>query len=380
MRVLYQVRESSFAHPGGYRTQVLETRRHLKAAGLHIDVSSALEPGLIGYDLVHIFSMAPENCAQCAHARRCGTPVVLSPIYWNEREFHARQASLYWPGRLLPVVLRTGRTWEAALAAYRVLLGRMPLGAFWDELACGGARLKRQALEAADVLLPNSEAEMRVLEHDFGLTRRRHVVVPNGVDVAFASADPSPFADRFGLRDFVLCVGVITARKNQLALIRALKGSGLRLVLIGRPNVSSLYYEKCRREADETVTFLDLMPHEDLPAAYAAARVHVLPSWFETPGLASLEAGLAGCQVVTTDRGSTREYFGDLAYYCDPADVGSIRTSVMSAFHERAVRRQERLKNQILWHFTWEKAAEATLAAYRTVLATRAAPAVADAS
>ena len=53
-----------------------------------------------------------------------------------------------------------------------------------------------------------------------------------------------------------------------------------------------------------------------LASAYAAARVFALPSWFETPGLAALEAGLAGCAVAITPYGSTRDYFGDLRAVC----------------------------------------------------------------
>ena len=60
------------------------------------------------------------------------------------------------------------------------------------------------------------------------------------------------------------------------------------------------------------------LDHHDplLASAYAAARVFALPSWFETPGLAALEAGLAGCAVAITPFGSTREYFGDLVRVC----------------------------------------------------------------
>ena len=60
--------------------------------------------------------------------------------------------------------------------------------------------------------------------------------------------------------------------------------------------------------------------HDDplLASAYAAARVFALPSWFETPGLAALEAALAGCAVVITPFGCTREYFGDRVEYARP--------------------------------------------------------------
>ena len=46
----------------------------------------------------------------------------------------------------------------------------------------------------------------------------------------------------------------------------------------------------------EAVRWLGASDHDDplLASAYAAARVFALPSWFETPGLAALEAALAG--------------------------------------------------------------------------------------
>ena len=49
-------------------------------------------------------------------------------------------------------------------------------------------------------------------------------------------------------------------------------------------------------------SWLGRLDHHDplLASAYAAARVFALPSWFETPGLAALEAALAGCSVAIT--------------------------------------------------------------------------------
>ena len=68
------------------------------------------------------------------------------------------------------------------------------------------------------------------------------------------------------------------------------------------------------------------MEHDDplLASACAAARVFALPSWFETPGLAALEAALAGCAVVITPFGSPREYFGDLVEYARPDRPGEV--------------------------------------------------------
>ena len=86
-----------------------------------------------------------------------------------------------------------------------------------------------------------------------------------------------------------------------------------------------------------------------LRSAYAAARVHALPSWIETCGLVSLEAALAGCNVVVSTAGHELEYFRDLAYYCDPANPASIRRAVVQAIenHDRDAPRREHLKELI---------------------------------
>ena len=76
------------------------------------------------------------------------------------------------------------------------------------------------------------------------------------------------------------------------------------------------------------------LTHDDplLASAYAAARVFALPCWFETPGLAALEAALAGCAVVITPYGSTREYFGDLVEYARPDRPGEIERALATCW------------------------------------------------
>src|SRR5262249_29032659 len=128
------------------------------------------------------------------------------------------------------------------------------------------------------------------------------------------------------------------------------------------------YFKECKKVAEGAkgkVLFIDHMPQDGLKSAYGAAKVHALPSWRETPGLASLEAGLAGCNIVVTKRGSTEEYFGDLAYYCEPDDSQTIRSAVIKAYE---MPRNCQLAEQILEKFTWEKAAAETLIAYQAIV------------
>jgi hypothetical protein len=92
-----------------------------------------------------------------------------------------------------------------------------------------------------------------------------------------------------------------------------------------------------------------------------------MASWFETTGLAGLEAGLAGANVVITGRGYAREYFGESAWYCDPANLTSIREAVTAAW--AAPRGSRQLEQRISkLGLTWAEAASKTLGVYRQIL------------
>jgi len=84
----------------------------------------------------------------------------------------------------------------------------------------------------------------------------------------------------------------------------------------------------------------------------------------ETPGLSSLEAGVMGCNLVITDKGDTKDYFGDYAFYCEPDSVESIRTALKKAFETPV---NPALRQHILRNYTWEKTAEKTLDGYAQI-------------
>jgi glycosyltransferase involved in cell wall biosynthesis len=234
---------------------------------------------------------------------------------------------------------------------------------------------QRRLLEAADRVLPNSQSEADLLKETFALNgnfQTKVDVVPNGIDPELFEPAPAPnanFAANYGVRDFVLEVGRISPVKNQLGVIEALFDSTIPIVFVGQPAVEMPEYaEHCRVRAAErgNVIFIDRMPHEELPGIYALAAVHVLPSWRETPGLVSLEAAASGCAVVTTSIGSTRDYFGDMAWYCYSDDYAEIRRGVEAALQKP---RPAKLRDHVLSNFTWQHAGEATLTAYHHALA-----------
>src|SRR5207244_860921 len=104
-----------------------------------------------------------------------------------------------------------------------------------------------------------------------------------------------------------------------------------------------------------------------MAAAYAAARVLVLPSELEFPGLVALEAGLAGCQVAVTGVGCAREYLGEHAEYLDPYSLDSIRQAVLACY-ARGAQRNTRLQEHVERNFLWDAVVRRNIEGYRMIL------------
>ena len=107
------------------------------------------------------------------------------------------------------------------------------------------------------------------------------------------------------------------------------------------------------------------MPQEDLIRYYQKAKVHVLPSWFETCGLSTLEAAAMGCNIVITNRGYTSEYYNGHAFYCDPSSPSSILEAIEKASKEND---EKVFRKKVLTDYTWRNAALKTFEAYQKIL------------
>jgi glycosyltransferase involved in cell wall biosynthesis len=367
MRALLVIREDAQRTLGGDTIQMLKTRAVLETLGLTVEVRGTDElDDLPACDIAHVFNIqtAESSWAAFKALQERGVPTVLSSIYWDTLEHWSESAVVYrlrwrWLARLLGKARarQVYITWQRQKA---------PITPKW--------RIQHRLLEQALRVLPNSQSEADLLQRTFALDgsfQHKIDVVPNGVDSDLFQPPPPPnraFQEKYGVRDFVLEVGAISPVKNQLGLIEALYDLPVPLVFIGQPAPAMPEYAGiCRARAAKrgNVVFVDRLPHEELPGIYALATVHALPSWRETPGLVSLEAAAAGCRVVTTSIGSTRDYFGDWAWYCYPGDQASIRVAVEAALRAPS---SDALRQRVLTEFTWQRAGEATLASYRAAL------------
>ncbi len=357
MKVAFITRSTLYKVPGGDSIQVSQTASHLRDLGIEVDICLTNQPiDPTSYDLFHFFNIIrPADIL--SHIGKTKKPYLVSPLLVDYSEYD----KLFRNG--LPGFIF--RNFSSFTNEYIKTMGRWMAGK--DKLQSknyiwkGQKRSMKEILGKAAAILPNSKAEELAIKKMFGI-EKPSFVVPNGIDPSLFIPDKTVAKDD----KLVICAARIEGIKNQLNLIKALNNTSYTLLLIGAaaPNQKK-YYSICRNEAAANIIFKEHIPQELLINHYKKAKVHVLPSWFETCGLSSLEAAAMGCNIVITEKGFTRNYFGDDAFYCDPADPSSILKAIETA---SASKTNGDLMNKITEQFTWQHAATATLDAYKNFI------------
>lgn len=363
MKVLFQTRTNLFDAPGGDLIQMLKTKEFLEKKGVQVDISLEFEPNLEPYDFVHLFNlMDPEDIyLQMRNAKKQNKKIVLSTIYGLYTEFERKaRGGLF---QKLANFLSPYQINYIKIFVKHFKEKRMHKGVY-EMLLKGNYKITKEIVDNTAVFLPNSVSEMNRVAKEYHLNEYKFVSVPNAVDKAIffddqESTEVNPFEQ---FRGCIVCAARIEGRKSTLNLVRAVKNSNYKLILVGKESVNQAkYVEQVRREAGENVYFLGTIPHEELKNLYKVAKVHALVSWMETPGLSSLEAAAMGCNIVVTKKGDTVDYFEDYAFYCEPDDVASIRKALDLAYNAPV---NPKLKQKILEQYTWEKTAEETIKGY----------------
>lgn len=198
-------------------------------------------------------------------------------------------------------------------------------------------------------------------------------VIPNGVDVErfAAAAGPSGEAGRRAWREelgrYLVTVGGIEPRKGSLELLEAfalVQDPELRLVIAGGETLFDYrpYREAWERRAAElNVEPVVLGPVDDecLPTLVAAAEAFAFPSVKEGFGLAPMEALAAGVPLVVSDLPVFHEIFGSAATYA--ATPAALAAALTAPVDRRAA------GQALAASYTWQAAAEAHLAFYRSL-------------
>ena len=357
MRVAFIVRSNLYKVNGGDAIQVQETAEQLRRIGVSIDIKFTNETiDYTIYDLLHFFNIIrPADIL--VHIKKANKPYVISTIFVEYSEFDKKHRKGF-AGFLF-------KFFSPGFIEYTKALARLSRGndriVSKEYLWLGQKRSIRKVLDGASYLLPNSESEYDRLKMNFAVTNK-YRVIPNGVIQLFIENNEYEEKDA----SMVICVARIEGIKNQLNLVKALRNTAFKLFIIGgfSPNQEK-YYKECKRLATSNISFIQHLPQADLIKFYKKAKVHILPSWFETTGLSSLEAAVLGCNVVITDKGDAKEYLNKYAFYCDPALPESIFEAVDAASKAQV---DPKLAEMVKRNYSWKKAAEETYKVYKEVL------------
>lgn len=178
---------------------------------------------------------------------------------------------------------------------------------------------------------------------------------------------------RYGLPErYLIHVGTIEPRKNLTRLVEALqrlRDEGLRIPLVLVGSRGWLYGGFFRRleglEVRHDVHFPGYVPTGDLALLWAAATASATPSVYEGFGLPVLEAMACAVPVVCSNSSSLPEAGGDAALYFDPYDVEAIAAAIRKVWLDEELRAQMRERGlKQAARFSWERAADETLAVY----------------
>jgi glycosyltransferase involved in cell wall biosynthesis len=267
---------------GGLQVQAIETWVALNALGedLQAELFSWSDHRPLP-DLYHFIGFPP-HCGSIAElVRQAGRPYVVTMLLGNPR-----------------------RGWWLRLALLKQQIMSTVLG----------LKTTAQTMRDAAGIVAITQADARAARAIFGIMADRIQVVANGVDESFFNASPAAWWRAFGRDPFVLCVGAIQQRKNQLMLVEACNQARLPVVLLGPvlPGEKD-YGVRVGAALEKNKAFggrwLQHLQKDDplLISAYAACRLFVLLSQAETQPLSVMQAMAARCTVLLLESNYTKD-------------------------------------------------------------------------
>jgi len=189
------------------------------------------------------------------------------------------------------------------------------------------ARNFRRSADLADRIIAISECTRRDLINYYDIDPGKIDVVYQGCDKSFYDpVTPEKIAEvrrKYSLPErYIVGVGTIEARKNQLLALRALPmiPADTDLVLVGRPTkyVRLLQAEAERLGVSSRLHFIHGASFADFPAFYAGALLSSYPSRYEGFGIPVVESLATSTPVVAATGSCLEEAGGPGAFYVNP--------------------------------------------------------------
>ncbi len=238
----------------------------------------------------------------------------------------------------------------------------------------------RKAAENATRILAISECTKRDLITDYGIDGRKIDVVYQGCADQFKRIpDADEIASvkaRYGLdRPYIISVGTIEHRKNQMIAVRGMRGlaDDFELVLVGRRTdyARTLDSYISTYGLGNRVKFIENAAFTDLPALYAGALCSTYTSRYEGFGIPVIESLNTGTPVVVATGSCLEEAGGPDTPAINPDDVEGWLNVVKELANYPEVREKiARAGRRYVEKFNDTTMSEGTMACYAKALYT----------
>ncbi len=232
-----------------------------------------------------------------------------------------------------------------------------------------GRSLRGDAVREAGAVITLTNRDAEAARVIYGLEPTRLHVVGNGIGDGFFISSPAAWQREFGTAPFVLCVGAVQRRKNQLLLVETCNQLEIPVVLLGSVLPGEEEYAArvaaaaARNETHGGRWLRNLGPDDPLlTSAFAACRLFALLSRAETQPLSVLQAMAAARPVLLLRAGYTEE-----PPFSGLPTVATQRTADVARALSGAWRRAT--PSSLSREFTWDNVARRLSQIYAQVVA-----------
>ncbi|MBK0382641.1 glycosyltransferase family 4 protein [Pedobacter sp. SD-b] len=235
----------------------------------------------------------------------------------------------------------------------------------------------RSACKNADKIIAISEQTKRDIIHFFGTDEQKIKVIYQGCDPAFyepiSAEAKKTITVKYNLpTDFLLCVGTLEERKNQLLILKSLKQlpKSFQLVLIGKKTgyftTINNFIEK--NQLQNRVKILCDVPFNDLPSIYQLAKIFIYTSRFEGFGIPILEALNCGIPVIASTGSCLEEAGGNHSIYVSPDNETELAKAILKVWNDEILQEKMILEGkEYALNFREEKIAEDLMRLYKNI-------------
>lgn len=233
----------------------------------------------------------------------------------------------------------------------------------------------------ATLIIADSEATRRDLVRLYHVSENKIRVIYPGADPTLRRVDSAEvrarLREKYGLPErYLLFLGTLQPRKNIGRLVAAYRRSGLwetEQIGLALGGARGWLYNPAWTAGVPGVVETGYIADEDVAGLYSGALALVFPSLYEGFGFPVLEAMQCGLPVITSNTSSLPEVAGNAALLVDPLSEDAIVEAMQALVRDEALR--ERLVQagyEQARQFTWERAAQQTLAVLREAAQMRA--------